>query len=151
MTRFLLSNKLKVPGLIIFFSSLIIGLIDLFYAWEPVFLNAKAFNIFGNSGFLDNINNYLDEIISLLLIIGGIMAGFSKEKIEDEYISKLRLESLAWSIYLNYAILFLAIILVSGLDFITVMMANMFTVLIFFVIRFNLVLYIKSRRMNNEK
>jgi len=151
MVRFLFPHRFKVPGLILFFSVLIFGIADMFMNWDPDFLNAQAFNIFGNNMFLGKTNNYLDEIESVLLIIGGIWAGFSKEKAEDEYIAKIRLESLVWAVYVNYAILFLSVILISGSDFLTVMILNMFTLLIFFVLRFNLILLKDKRRIGDEE
>jgi hypothetical protein len=151
MVRYLFPNRFKLPGLILFSLALFLGILNLFYSWEPTFLNGPAFSIFGKSELLGKSNNYLDEITSIVLIIGGLLAGFSKEKTEDEYIAKLRLESLVWSVYVNYGVLILTIILVSGLYFFTIMVINMFTLLIFFVIRFNLILFLNSRRLNHEE
>ena len=65
---------------------------------------------------------------------------FSKEKDEDEFIAKMRLESLVWATYVNYSILLLALIFVFGIAFFWVMAANMFTLLFFFIIRFHWVM-----------
>ena len=151
MVRFLFPHRFKIPGLILFFTVLVFGIADMFMNWNPEFLNGHAFSIFGNNMFLGKTNNYLDEIESVLLIIGGIWAGFSKEKTEDEYIAKIRLESLVWAVYVNYAVLFLSVIFISGSDFLTVMILNMFTMLIFFVLRFNLILLKDKRRIGDEE
>ena len=151
MVRFLFPHRFKVPGLILFFTALVFGIINMFFNWEPSFLNGTAFNILGVDSFFGKTNNYLDEILSVFLILGGIWAGFSKEKTEDEYLAKIRMESLVWAVYVNYAILFLSVILISGGDFFTVMILNMFTVLIFFVIRFNFVLLKNKRRFSHEE
>jgi hypothetical protein len=50
-------------------------------------------------------NSILDEILTIGIIVGGILVGFSKLKEEDEMISKIRYESLVWATYLNYAII----------------------------------------------
>jgi len=84
-----------------------------------------------------------------LMIIGGIMIAFSKERIEDEFISKLRLSSLLWAIFINYMLLLIAILTVYGIDFLNVLFYSMFTPLIIFIIRFNFLYYKYSRR--NEK
>jgi hypothetical protein len=47
-------------------------------------------------------NNILNEILGVVIILSLLVVAFSKEKSEDEYISKIRLESLVWSVYLNY-------------------------------------------------
>jgi len=151
MVRFLFPHQFKVPGFILFSIALLLGIVNMFFNWEPEFLNGTAFSIMGDASFLGKTNNYLDEILSVFLILGGIWAGFSKEKVEDEYIAKIRLESLVWAVYVNFAILFLSVILISGGDFFTVMILNMFTLLIFFVLRFNLILLKDKRKFNHEE
>src|SRR5690606_17673742 len=108
---------------------------------EINFFDMKVFSIVNQKIFEDTTffstheNNILDEIAGILLIIGALLIAFSKEKSEDEYIAKIRLESLVWSTYINYAILILAMILVYDMTFLWVLIFNMFTLLIFFVIR----------------
>lgn len=82
-------------------------------------------------------NNVLNEIIGTILILSFLMVAFSKEKQEDELIAKIRLESLVWATYVNYAVLFVAMLFVYGMSFLWVMIFNMFTILLFFIIRFN--------------
>ncbi len=79
----------------------------------------------------------LDEIISIFIIIGGLIVGFSKEKIEDEFIYKLRNDSLVWAIIFNYIVLLFAIVFVYDFTFFDVLVFNMFTPLLFFIVRFN--------------
>ena len=43
------------------------------------------------------------------MLVGLIIVAFSKEKIEDEQISQLRLDSLQWAVYLNYIILVISL------------------------------------------
>ena len=76
------------------------------------------------------------EIISLLMIAGLMIVGFSRLKIEDERVAQIRLESLQWGIYANYLTLALFILLVYGGAFFMVMMYGMFTPLIIFLLRF---------------
>jgi hypothetical protein len=82
-------------------------------------------------------NNVLNEILGVLVIISGLMVAFSKEKNEDEFISKIRLQSLVWATYWNYGILILAFLFVYDLSFLWVMIINMYTIIIFFIIKFN--------------
>ncbi|RLD35967.1 MAG: hypothetical protein DRI74_09935 [Bacteroidetes bacterium] len=96
-------------------------------------------------------NNIIDEILGVLIIISASFIAFAKEKNEDEFISKLRLESLVWATYVNYAILILALIFVYNMSFFWVMVFNMFTVLIFFIIRYNWALYKSKRDLSDEK
>ena len=96
-------------------------------------------------------NNIADELASVLLIIGGILVSFSKTKDEDEYISTIRIESLIWSVYVNYGILILAIVFVFDMEFFSVLIYNMFTVLLFFMLRFHYVLYKSKKAIGYEE
>ena len=78
-----------------------------------------------------------------------MLIAFAKEKVEDEFISKLRLTSLLWAISINYILLLIGILTVYGLDFLNVLFYNMFTPLVIFIIRFNFLYYKYSRE--NEK
>lgn len=81
-------------------------------------------------------DSYFHEVVSLALIAGLIIVGFSKVRVEDERIAQMRLEALQWGVYANYIVLSLAILLVYGSAFLSIMMYNMFTPLLIFVLRF---------------
>jgi len=143
--NFLFPNKFKKIGLFILIPSAIIGLVTLIYEYEPSFLDFNVPAIFIDEITLsDNKqlfgmvnNNVLNEILGILIIISSLFVAFSKEKLEDEYISKIRLESLVWAVYVNYGILLFSFLFIYDFSFLWVMIFNMFTVLLFFIIRFN--------------
>ena len=91
------------------------------------------------------------ELIGIILILSGLIFAFSKEKMEDEMISKIRVESLVWAIYINYAVLLFCIIFIYGLSFFSVMVYNMFTLILFFIIRFHWMLYKNDKIYNHEE
>ncbi len=68
--------------------------------------------------------------------MGLLLIAFSREKIEDERTGRLRLEALQWSVYINYLILVVAIIVTYDGVFFSMMIYNMFTVLLVFIGRF---------------
>ncbi len=82
------------------------------------------------------MNSFADEIAALGVIIGLLFIAFARENTEDEMIRLLRLESLQWSVYINYFLLALAIAFVYNDAFFTVMIYNMFTILLVFIVRF---------------
>lgn len=142
-TKYLFPYKYKKIGWLILVPSAIVGLVSLLVSYEPSFLN---FNIpaifiselFGDTKLVGMVNNnMLNDIVGLLIIISSLLVAFSKEKSEDEYISKIRLESLVWAVYVNYGILLLSFLIIYDGSFLWVMLFNMFTILIFFIIRFN--------------
>jgi hypothetical protein len=161
-TRFLLPNKFKLIGWILLVPSAILGLIQIFYLSGSglKFFDLKVFTIYSGDfspwgippvvlGF-DKVN-LTGTIIGVLFILGAAIVAFAKEKQEDEYIAKTRLESFLWATYLNYAILLFCFMFFYGVGFMYVMIFNMFTLIILFIIRFNYVLYRSTKLLWYEK
>jgi len=156
-TKLLFPNQLKLIGWILLVPSTILGILMMFFNFKLMFLDTRVFGIISSefpnptSFFCFSKNNITDEIIGILFIIGAILVAFSKENHEDEYIAKIRLESLVWATYVSYFILILCILFVYGTGFFTVMVFNMFTILIFFIIRFHYILYKSNKSLSHEK
>lgn len=158
--NFLFPSNFKKMGWFVFIPTAIIGLITLIFEYEPSFLDFKVPAIFVNEIFLPDDrkklfgmvqNNILNEILGILIIISSLFVAFSKEKVEDEYISRIRLESLVWAVYVNYAILLFSFLFIFDFSFLYVMIFNMFTVLLFFIIRFNWQIYKVKKAANYEE
>ena len=146
-TRFLFPHSYRMYGWLMFVPFLALGIAFLYLNFEFPLLdvNLPLYKDFFN-GTLDG--NLTDEIAALGLIISLIFIGFSKEKIEDELIAQLRLDSLQWSVYVNYLVLALAIVFIHGMAFLDAMVYNMFTLLIFFIIRFRWAIYRENKLLN---
>jgi len=78
------------------------------------------------------------------------MVAFSKEKVEDERIRQLRLESLLWAILINTVFLAFSIIFFYNDLFIWIIAYNITTPLILFIIKFNVVMYSERRKLKKE-
>jgi hypothetical protein len=148
-TGYLLPNRFKLLGWLLLFLSSIVYLM-LLLNYNVFSDDTTVFAIYdGGMGptrmFTFIQNNISDEVCAVLVIVGGILAAFSEEKEEDEYISKIRLESLLWATYINYGLLLFSVLFIYGMGFYQVMIYNMFTLLFIFLIRFNLILYRTSR------
>ena len=154
--KLLFPNSFKKIGWILFIPAFLLTIISNLGINFPEF-NGKAFafisgQLLGQTQIFKLIEvNLLPTIIGICFIAGGILVAFSKVKEEDEYISELRLSSLLWAVYVNYALLLLAFIFIYNMSFLTVMMYNMFTILIFFIIRFHFILYKTSKLAADEK
>jgi hypothetical protein len=161
-TRFLLPNKFKLIGWILLLPSAILGIIQIFYLSGSglKFFEASMFTIC-SGGFapwdgspvilgFDKVN-LTGTIIGILFILGAVMVAFAKEKHEDEFITKIRLESLLWATYINYAILLFSFLFFYGIGFMYVMIFNMFTIIILFIVRFNYILYRSAKQLQYEK
>lgn len=156
-TKILFPNQFKRIGWIILIPSVILGILYVFGVCEFEFLdNAKMFALYsddfpGGLVFKFEKNNISDEILGILCIVGAILIAFSKEKHEDEYIAKIRMESLVWATYINYAILIFCMLFFYGIGFLYVMIFNMFTILLFFIIRFYYLIYKSNKTLSREK
>ncbi|MFD2550689.1 hypothetical protein ACFSQP_02555 [Bizionia sediminis] len=145
-TNYLLPHKYKPLGWILLILGTIFGITVYVLGFDSDVLTIKVLNIYNGSDFFNKTdvgwfilqdNSILDELAALLIIFGGLLVGFTKEKIEDEFIYKLRSESLVWAIVVNYAILAFTVLFVYDMLFFDVLIFNMFTPLFIFIIRFN--------------
>jgi len=146
----LLPEKYKRIGIILLIPSLVLGALFRFWDFSFDFLElpfGKA--ISSGSLNLDEQINLTDELALTGIILGLIFIAFAREKQEDEYINTIRLESLQWAVLINYVLLLAATWLVHGFAYIDVMVYNMLTILIIFIIRFHIVLS-KNRITNPE-
>lgn len=89
-----------------------------------------------------NVETNLLTTIALIGVIAGlIMVCFSREMDEDEFILLVRLKSWQWAVLISYILLAITSLVVYGLDFLSVMLYNMFTIPMVFIIRFYWSLY----------
>jgi hypothetical protein len=85
---------------------------------------------------------------TLLMSLGLFFVAFASEKIEDEQIKHLRLDSLRWAIYINYLILIISLVFVN--DTAHILELNLWVPLFFFIIRFRWVIFLLNRSINRE-
>ncbi len=152
-TRFLFPHRWQLAGALLLLLGVAFFLISNHYnlkvfVWEN-FRHAKAGSLNLDN---DGPNECFDNEIQLgLVLFGLILLAFSKEKIEDEQIAQLRLDSLQWAVYVNYMVFFLLIFLSYGLSFLFYCMYNMLTLLLFFFVRFRWKIYQVNRSVKLEE
>lgn len=155
--NYLFPHAYKRIGLTLLIPLMITGWFVINFDVEPEFLDFKVPAIFVDEIFGEKFmfglteNNVLNEIIGVALIVCFLMVAFSKEKQEDELIEKIRLDSLVWATYANYTVLLFSILFVYGISFLWVMICNMFTILLFFIIRFNWQVKVLNKNMSHEE
>ena len=157
-THFLFPNTCKKIGWILFVPAFVAAIaISVFeinidnYWVVKVFAFADTFVMSNDKYFTVTQNGIVDEVILFCLIIGGILIGFSKLKIEDEFTSKIRYESLVWATYLNYALILFFTIFIFGISFLNVLFFNTFTLLLFFIIRFHFMIYKLNKTTSDDE
>ena len=156
-TKLLLPNKFKTPGWIMLIPTTLFGLYIIFSGFEFDFLDAKVFTLYSNEILGESVTmgfvktNLTLTVTGLLFIISAFFVAFSREKREDEFIARIRLESLLWATYINYGILLFCFLFFYDFGFFYVMIFNMFTILVIFIIRFQYLLHRAKKSLSHEK
>ena len=143
--RFLFPHKFRTLGYCLTVIGLVLYAITCIFSTQIINWNNEQLGRGYNTELFEH------DIMLLTLIIGLLLIGFTKEKIEDEQIAQSRLDSLQWAIYFNYIVLIICTVFVNGMDFLGVMIYNMVTPLLFFIIRFRWKIYQLNRVINIEE
>ena len=93
----------------------------------------------------------INNIAIISTIVGALLVTCSREKVEDEMISQIRLNALLIALYINYALLIIAALLVYDFDFLHVMIYNMFTILIIFMAVFRYKVWRAQKGVEDEQ
>jgi type IV secretory pathway VirB2 component (pilin) len=94
-----------------------------------------------NVWFTTTKTDFQATVVPIILIIGLLFIAFSKEKIEDEMIVKIREQSLVWAVMVNFIILIFGILLIFGLSYLHFLSLQIFLILILFIAKFNFELF----------
>lgn len=141
MKNYLFPHRFKLPGMILFIIGLCLLLLSFFEIyipdWEVPFPYITYEALFGEREYFVIKEMSLGTILPILLyIIGGLFFGFSKESQEDELINAIRKNSLVWAVYINHIVLLVMLLFIGGFDFFGVIIMSSFSLLLFFIIRF---------------
>lgn len=85
---------------------------------------------------------------ALMMATGLFMVAFAKEKIEDEQIWQIRLDSLRWAIFINYLVLIISLVFTE--DVFHMLELNLWVPLLFFIIRFRWVIWRLNQSLKRE-
>jgi hypothetical protein len=152
--RLLLPNRYKFIGLFALIPFLALGIAVRFFDFGFTFLTRKSIWNLSAGRHTSNITDYQnnsDELALSGIIISLLLIAFSREKQEDEFISQLRLESLQWAVLINYLLLLAATWIVYQFAYLDVMMYNMLTVLLLFILRFHILLWKNKYSTDHQK
>ena len=93
----------------------------------------------------------MNNVTIISIIVGGLFVTCSREKIEDEMTQQLRLSSLLTALYINYAALIVCALLVYDMDCLNVMIYNMVTILLIFMVVFRWKIWRMKKGAEDEK
>ena len=138
---YLFPYKLKIAGWLFLIAGLAFAIYRFYFGFKPECLNIKVFAVY--SSFLQSkyftfiTNNISEEIVGLLILLGLFFIGFSEEKEESSAGMLIRYRSLFLSVYFNVLFLLVSFLFVFGLGFIKVLVLNVYSLLIIYIIIFN--------------
>ena len=96
-------------------------------------------------------SSFVNNIAIIGTVSGAILATCSKEKVEDEMVRQVRLSSLLVALYVNYAVLIICSLFIYDLDFLSVMVYNMFTMLLIFMVVFRYRMWRLNKETKDEE
>ncbi|MEG2612619.1 MAG: hypothetical protein RR971_03920, partial [Alistipes sp.] len=99
----------------------------------------------------ETMSRMVNNIALIGFCLGTIFVSCSREKIEDELIAKLRLDSLLIALYVNYGLLIVAALTVYDIDFLNIMLYNLFTTPLLFFILFRFKLWLLRKEVRDEE
>ena len=148
MTNFLLPYKYKWIGM----GLVILGITGLiFYLWFDFRLILPVFAVYAS--FLETRmfttfrTNIADELIMLSLLAGFLLLVFSKEKTECEILDQIRSRAVLNALLANAGLLIFSILFIYGNGFLTILLLNLFSIFIFYLIFF----YVMKRKEINSQ
>ena len=134
-TFFLFPHAWKKVGWILLLPFLVLGILSIHQEFEFGWLDFDMERSYGF--FRSEVENFTNELAAIGALVALGLIGFSKLRFEDEYTLKIRLDSLLISIYTHYVLVFLAILFLYSEDFFIVMIYNLYTPLILFILVFH--------------
>jgi hypothetical protein len=139
MQRYLLPYRWKFAGIALTGAGILSAIFYVFFDFRfklPVFavyssfLETKFFSTFQT--------NFSEELILLLLISGFSLIVFSREKTESEIPDSLRLKAFMKAMLFNNIFLLFSVLFVYGSGFVAVLIGNVFSLTIIYLLLFYL-------------
>ncbi len=95
-------------------------------------------SFFATKYFTSFKTNFLDELTLLLLVSGLALIVFTKERNETEGLNSFRLRAFLRALIANTVFLLISILFVYGSGFISILVVNIFSLFIFYLLFFYL-------------
>jgi hypothetical protein len=137
MNNLLLPYPWKIAGLILALGGIVLLVLYLMLDFRftmPVLAIVSSF--LETRVFVTFRTNFADELILIFLISGFGLMVFSKEQNETEYLIPLRDKAMVKAAILNNIILLCAVLFVYGSGFLAILVFNIISLLIFYLMFF---------------
>lgn len=157
----LLPYRFKKIGWAIFIPTLLLGIVAAFQECDTTSLAEMIEHLIEKGRLaptvekIDRIANGVQPWLNNLLIIGILCGSLfitcSREKVEDEMIARIRLDALLFALYANTAIIAVAALATYGLAFVDIMIYNLFTLPLLFLVILRYRLWRLKKTTRNEE
>jgi len=141
-TNSLLPNKFKNLGWFLIIPGFLLSILRFYYGIKLTILDIHVFAIYSSyfdTKYFSIIENHVsEEIAGILILFGLLILVFHKEKEETDHIIKIRYESLLTSLIINSTFMLVSLLFVFGIGFVEMMIANIFSQLIIYLVIFRL-------------
>lgn len=152
---FLLPHSFKKVGWAILIPTFIIGLLMFIdgcngfpsYLLTGVPKSSRLYEILDSTV----MGHVLNNIAIIGICMGSLFVACSREPIEDELITQVRLNSLLIALYLNTVFIVVSALCFYELDYLYVMIGNIFAVLLVFLVVYEVKLWRLKKSMDYEE
>jgi hypothetical protein len=147
MKHFLLPHYCKNIGVISLITGMVFSILYLKFDFNYTTSVFAVISIYlENRFFIITKTNIIDEITLMLFVVGFALIVFSKEKNEVAYLDALREKALVKAVLANTFLMLFSIFYIYGGGFLGVLVFNVFSVFIFYLIFF----YLSLRKHHRE-
>lgn len=157
----LLPHRFRTIGWIIFLPPLLLGLYLVFNGMDTSDLAEMIARVIGQRRMAptveavrrigNGIEPWLNNVLIIGILAGSLMIACSRERIEDEMIRHVRLNALLVALYVNFGVVIVAALCVYGLDFVDVLIYNLFTLPVIFLALFRWRLWRLRKTLRDEE
>lgn len=138
----LLPYRFKKIGWAIFIPTLLLGIVVAFQGLDTIGLTKML---------SQDIETWINNLLIIGILCGSLFITCSREKIEDEMIARIRLDALLFALYANTAVIVISTFAINGLAFVNVMVYNLFTLPLLFLVILRYRLWRLKKTTRNEE
>ena len=147
MKHFLLPHFYKTIGILLLLLGIVFCVLYLKFDFNYTTSVFAVISIYlDNRFFTITKTNIIDEITLMLFVVGFALIVFSKEKKEAEYLNAFREKALVKAVLVNTFLMLFSIFFIYGGGFLGVLVFNVFSVFIFYLVFF----YLSVRKSHRE-
>lgn len=157
---YLLPPYFKIIGLSMLLPTILYGLYVFYWSMMGNMLD-NIFRSMNDDPYPDGIATYvalvksgwpwLYQIIIFAFTLSFAFMAFSREKVEDEYIWKIRMNSLVSALIIDCILICVAIFTLFGMNFVTFMAFNFYVIVAIYLVIFRIAIYRAKKNIDYEK